>query len=63
MNSLTVQQANNLVEGLESVIEDVHTKSLSHSVVYIKKLDSYVSMQTTDAPWEYGWEVIAKVGE
>ena len=63
MNKLSLKQAENLIESLEAAIYNVHATLQNHSVVHIEKLDSYVTMPSCDAPEEFGWEVVAEIGE
>lgn len=61
MSSLSINKAYEVVEGIKSAIQDVETKRVSHAVVYVEKLGCCVSMAVSDAPEEYGWEVITTV--
>lgn len=63
MNKLSIEQAENLIECLEGAIYNVHATEQNYSVVHIEKLDRYVSMPSSDAPQEFGWEIVAEIGE
>ena len=62
MSHLTINKAYEVVEGVKSAIGDAREKRQPHSVVYVEALGCCVSMPASDAPEEYGWEVITTVG-
>jgi hypothetical protein len=62
MSHLSISKAYEVVEGVKSAILDAERKRQAHSVVYVEALGCCVSMPSSDAPEEYGWEIITTVG-
>jgi len=62
MSHLSISKAYEVVEGVKSAIEDTEKKGQPHSVVYVEALGCCVSIPASDAPEEYGWEIITTVG-